>query len=50
MIYKFFDKKSSGSCGATKFMPNYQLEYDLHKHIIRKFKTKKNCSSFRHNI
>ena len=35
MVYKFFDKKSSGS-GIIE--PNYQLTDELHKPIIRKFK------------
>ena len=39
MIYKFFDKKSSGSGIANK--PNYQLANELHKPIIRKFKERK---------
>ena len=34
MVYKFFDKKSSGS-GITE--PNYQLADEIHKPIIRKF-------------
>ena len=64
MVYKFFDKKFaslnkksaslnklSGS-GANKFAnePNYQLANELHKPIIRKFKKRKVCSSFRDNI
>ena len=36
MVYKFFDKRSSGSGIATE--PNYQLANELHKAIIRKFK------------
>ena len=36
MVYKFFDKKSSGSAIVNE--PNYQLENELHKPIIRKFK------------
>ena len=36
MIYKFFDKKSSG--GAIKAEENYELANELHKQIIRKFK------------
>ena len=45
MVYKFFDKKSSGS-GAkhvnTKITPqNEQLAEKLHKPIIRKFKNLK---------
>ena len=39
MVYKFFDKKSSGSGIANK--PNYQLANELHKPIIRKFKERK---------
>ena len=35
MVYKFFDKKSSGS-GVNE--PNYQLANELHKPIIKKFK------------
>ena len=34
MVYKFFDKKSSGSGVNEK---NYQLADELHKPIIRKF-------------
>ena len=35
MVYKFFDKKSSGS-GITNGS-NYQLANELHKPIIKKF-------------
>ena len=48
MVYKFFDKKSSGSGVDTE--PNYQLENELHRQIIRKFKRWKVYSSFRDNI
>ena len=48
MVYKFFDKKSSGSGIANK--PNYQLTNKFHKSIIKKFKTRKVYSSFRDNI
>ena len=48
MVYKFFDKKPSKGGVATE--PNYQLENELHRHIIRKFKTRKVYSSFRDNI
>ena len=47
MVYKFFDKKSSGSDIANE--PNYQLANELHKSSIRKFK-KKVYLSFRDNI
>ena len=36
MVYKFFDKKSSGSGVATE--PNYQLANEPHRQNIRKFK------------
>ena len=36
VVYKFFDKNSSGSGVATE--PNYQLANELHRQIIRKFK------------
>ena len=48
MVYKFFDKKSSGSGIAAE--PNYQLASKLHKQIIRKFKRRKVYSYFRDNI
>ena len=35
MVYKFFDKKSSGSGIIND--PKYQLANELHKPIIRKF-------------
>ena len=35
MVYKFFDKKSSGSVIANE--PNYQLSNELYKPIIDKF-------------
>ena len=48
MVYKFFDRKSSGSGVATE--PNYQLANELHRQIIRKLKRQKVYSSFRDNI
>ena len=39
MVYKFFDKKSSGSGIINE--SNYQSANELHKPIIRKFKKKK---------
>ena len=47
MVYKFFDKKSSGSGVDTSLVnksatePNYQLANELHRQIIRKFKKQK---------
>ena len=54
MVYKFFDKKSSGS-GAkhfnTKITPqNQQLAEELHKPIIRKLEKGKVYSTFKDNI
>ena len=48
MVYKFFDKKSSGSGVAAE--PNYQLANALLRQIIKKFKRRKVYSSFRDNI
>ena len=39
MVYKFFDKKSSGSGIANE--PNYQLANELYKPIIRKLRKEK---------
>ena len=55
-VYKFFDKKSSGSGADTSLAnksatePNYQLANELHKQIIRNLKRRKVYSSFRNNI
>ena len=46
MVYKFFDKKSSGSGITNEF--NYELANELHKPIIKKLK-KKVYSSFKDN-
>ena len=35
MVHRFFDKKSTGNGIANE--PNYQLENELHKPIIKKF-------------
>ena len=48
MLYKFLDKKSSGSGIANE--PNYQLANEFHKPIIKKFKKRKVYSPFRDNI
>ena len=56
MLYKFFDKKSSGSCVDTLLAnkspaePNYQLANELHKQIIRKFKSQQAYASHKDNI
>ena len=48
MVYKFFDKKSTGS--GVNSTPNYQLQNELHKQMIRKFTRRKVYSSFQDNI
>ena len=48
MVYKFFDKQSSGRDAATE--PNYQLAYELHRQIIRKFRRRKVNLSLKVNI
>ena len=46
MIYKFSDKKSSGS-GVAATVPDYQFANEFHRQIIRKFKKIEVYSSFR---
>ena len=48
MVYKFFDKKSSGSGIANE--SNYQVANKLHKPIIKNFKKRKVYSSYKDNI
>ena len=53
MVYKYFDKKSSGSGVAANnvIKQNMQLADDVfHKSIIKNFKKRKVYSSFRDNI
>ena len=48
MVYKFFDKKFSGSGITNEF--NYQLANELHKPVIKKFRKRKVYSSFKNDI
>ena len=57
MVYKFFDKKSTGSSivknlnnNNNDMKQNLQLAEELHKPIIRKFKKRKVYSGFKDNI
>ena len=56
MVYKFFDKKSTGSGIVNnnnenkEIKQNIQLAEELHKAIIRKFKKRKVYSGFKDNI
>ena len=49
MIYKFFDKETTGS-GIKSIPQNEQLAEELHKPIIRKFKKRKVYSAFKNNV
>ena len=46
MVYKCFDKKSTGSDVNMQAMSNEQLAKELHKPIIRKFKKRTVYSGF----
>ena len=48
MVYKFINKKSSGSGVYTD--PNYQLANELQSQIIRTFQRRRAYYSFRDNI
>ena len=49
MVYKVFDKKSSGS-GVKSIPQNEQLAEELHKPIIRKFKIRKVYSAYKYYV
>ena len=49
MVYKLFDKKTAGS-GIKSVLQNEQLAEELHKPIVKKFKTRKVYSSFKDNV
>ena len=50
MVYKFFDKKSSGSGANNEIKQNMQLADELHEPIIRNFKKRTVYSRFSDNI
>ena len=50
MLYKFFEKKSSGGAIKNEIMSDKELAEKLHKPIIRKFEKRKVHSSFIDNI
>ena len=50
MVYKFFDKKTSGSSIKNENMSDQQLAEELLKPIIRKFKKRKVESPVIENI
>ena len=50
MIYKCFNKRSSGAATRKEIMQNKVLAKELHKPIIRKIEKRKVRSSFTDNI
>ena len=50
MVYKFFNKKSSGGPIKNEIISNKELAEEIHKPIIRKFEKRKVHSSFIDNI
>ena len=50
MVYKFFDKKSSGSDIKIESILDKELAEELHKPIIRKLKKRKVHSPFMDNV
>ena len=50
MVYKFSDKKSTGSGIKNEIKQNQQLANELHKSILRKSEKRKLYSSFKDNV
>ena len=50
MVYKLFDRNTSGGTVKNEIISNKELEEELHKPIIRKFEKRKVHSSFIDNI
>ena len=50
MVYKFFNKKSSGGAIKKEIIQNEELVKELHKPIIRKCKKREVYSSFIDNV
>ena len=50
MVYKLFDKKTSGGTVKNKIISNKELLEELYKPIIRKFEKRKVHSPFIDNI
>ena len=47
MVYKFFDKKTSGSVIKSDNMSDQQIAEELHKPTIRKFNKKSTITLYR---
>ena len=41
MVYKFFDKKTSGGTAKNKYISNKELAEELHNAMIKKFAKRK---------
>ena len=50
MVYKFFDKNTSGGTFKNENISNKELAEELHKPIIKKIKKRKVHSHFMDNI
>ena len=50
MVYKFFNKKSSGSGVKSEIMPSQQFLEELNQPIFRKFEKRKTYSFSKDNI
>ena len=50
IVYKFFDKKTSGGTVKSEIILNQQIAKELHEPIIRKSEKRKVHSSFKYNI
>ena len=50
MVYKFFDKNTSGGTFKNESISNKELAEELHKPIIKKIKKRKVHSHFMDNI
>ena len=50
MIYKLFDKKTSGSGANNEIKQNQQLNEELHKPIIKKYLKRRVYCPFKNNI
>ena len=46
VVFKFFDKKTSGGAIKNEVMSNKELAEELYKPVIRKFEEQKVCSPF----
>ena len=50
MVYIFFDKRTSGATVKNENISNKELAKELHKPIVKRFKTRQVHSSFNGNI